>query len=127
MTTLVLIQKKILSFSSPFALGKSTEWFYDLNKKGLISIFLLSIILIGVISYLAALFTVFELGVKIQKTEKELVKLNSDITLLEAQMQKQELSFVQDRQDILGAMEKVSAIKYLQSDNFVFSGPSVKY
>ena len=127
MTTLILIQKKILPFSSPLILRKSIKWFYDLNKKGMASSLLLAIILISVIGYVAALFVVFNLGIKIQTTEKELAKLSSDATLLEAQIQKQESSFIQDRQDVLETMEQVSSIKYLRLDNFVFSGPSVKY
>ena len=127
MTTLILIQKKILPFSSSLTLRKSIKWFYDLNKKGMASFLLLTIILISVISYVAALFVVFNLGIKIQTTEKELAKLSSDATLLEAQIQKQESSFIQDRQDVLETMEQVSSIKYLRLDNFVFSGPSVKY
>ena len=127
MTTLILIQKKILPFSSPLILRKSIKWFYDLNKKGMASSLLLAIILISAIGYVAALFVVFNLGIKIQTTEKELAKLSSDATLLEAQIQKQESSFIQDRQDVLEAMEQVSSIKYLRLDNFVFSGPSVKY
>ena len=127
MTTLILIQKKILPFSSPLILRKSIKWFYDLNKKGMASSLLLAIILISVIGYVAALFVVFNLGIKIQTTEKELAKLSSDATLLEAQIQKKESSFIQDRQEVLEAMEQVSSIKYLRLDNFVFSGPSVKY
>ena len=127
MTTLVLIQKKILPFSDPTMLRRSSEWFYDLNKKGLVSLLLLSVILVSVIGYLVALFMAFNLGVKIQTAEEDLAKLKSATTLLEAQVQKEELSFIQDRQDVLEAMEKVSSIKYLRLDNFVFSGPSVKY
>lgn len=127
MTTLVLIQKKIFPFARPLFFSKPNEWFYDLNKKGLVSLLLLLIILTSVVGYLVALFTAFNLGIKIQTTEKELAKLSSDATILEVQLQKEELSFIQDRQEILGTMEKVSSIKYLQLDNFVFSGSSVKY
>lgn len=128
MTTLILNHKKRLPFLNIFALRKSAGWFYNLNKKGgAVSFVLMAVILVSVISYLATLFTAFDIGIKIQTTEKELVKLNSAATLLEAQIQKKELSFVQDQQDVLESMEKVSSIKYLRLDNFVFSGPSVKY
>lgn len=88
---------------------------------------MLSLILLAVSSYLTAVFVTFDLGLKTQATEKELTKLNSATALLDARVQAQELSFSQDRREILEAMEKVSSIKYLQSDNFVFSGPPDKY
>lgn len=127
MTTLVLAQKKILSFPWLANLKRAAERFYDLNQKGLITLTFILIIVFSIISYLAALFLTFNLSFKIQAAEKEAAKLKNTAAVLEFQIQKEEASFVQDHKNILESMEKVSNIKYLTSDNFAVSGPQERY
>ena len=138
MTILVLAQKKILPFACPpkfclvklgraWPIKKAAEWFYIFNKGGFLSLTLLLIIVISIISYLAALFLTFGLGFKIQIAEKELTQLKDTTATLELQIQKEETSFAKNHKNILESMERVSSIKYLTIDNFAVFRPRAPY
>lgn len=135
MTILVLSQKILpLSCLPKFYLAKLgqnfkkiNEWFCVFNKGGLLSLALLLIIVISLVSYLAALFLTFGLGFKIQVAEREFTKLKDAAAILELQIQKGETSFAKDHKDVLESMERVSSIKYLTIDNFAVSSPQERY
>lgn len=129
MTILALAQKKILPFSWPAGTGvkRTVDRFYDLNQKGVITAALISVIIFSAVIYLTALFLTFDLGFKIQTAEKEAAALRNGASALEFQIQKEEISFVQNPKDTLGLMEKVSDIKYLTLENLAVSRPQPNY
>lgn len=129
MTILVLAQKKILPFSWLVGTGikRTADRFYDLNQKGIITTALISIIILSAVIYLVALFLTFDLGFKIQTAEKEEAALRNSASALEFQIQKEEISFIQNHKGTLDLMEKVSDIKYFTLENLAVSRPQPSY
>ena len=123
MTTYVLAQKKTLPFLWLAGIKRIAERFYDLNQKGFITISLMLIIIFSAVTYLVALFLIFDIGFKIQAAEKEAAALKNTASAFEFQIQKEENSFALNHKDTLDLMEKVSDIKYFTLENLAVFHP----
>jgi hypothetical protein len=113
MTALILAQKRITAVIPVLDFSVFKERFASANHRGAISASLISLTAVAVIIYLAALFSFFSLGLKVQgyvRAEDDLVR-----TLQARELALQEkIGLLANREGVvLESMERVSAIKYL--------------
>lgn len=121
MTTLILAQRKIVSFFPAVNLSVEAR-FRRFNSKGKATFTLLGILLVSVIAYLAALYITFNLSFHIRENNEKLTKLEDTALALELKFQEESAGLVKNKGAFLETMEEVSSIKYLSSD-----GSSVSY
>lgn len=88
-----------------------SEW----NKKGILTGILLMLLGVSVLIYLISLYTSFFFGLNIQKTGKTIQDLEKKVTGQEVALQRKIDSLAKD-ENLLGTMEKVSAVKYLKRE-----------
>lgn len=119
MSIIIIAQRKIipLRISNPFY--QARELFFVFNEKGIVTIAALFIVVISLIGYLAALYFTFQLGFMIQGASLRLSKLTDETTRIEFSLRQKEVSFAEENKNLLESMEKITAVKYLNTDSTI--------
>ena len=113
MTALVLGAEKIISFRlSDYGSGFRL-WFLTVNRRGFLSACLAAGVGLSAVAYLAALVMFFHWGLEAQSYSAKIAGIQQDILKSEIFLASRDASFTRDHQDILRAMERISAITYL--------------
>lgn len=128
MTTLILAQKKLLSFRYDARLFEGlADRFYVTNQKGLITFIMAFFIVLSAAVYVISLYVVFGAGFSMGTLEKRMQNLTGETISLELSLQEQKTRVFEDQNDVLLHMEKISNVKYLTPDGFVASRLPLRY
>lgn len=87
--------------------------FKEFNKKGIITITALAIIVISMVTYIGALFNVFQEGFSLGRLAAETRNVKERIMVLELELQKKHGDFAAIKLENLSGMEKISSIRYI--------------
>ena len=117
MTILVFAHKRFLEFPSLFPAVFSSGWFLRKNRRGLITIFLLTLLFSAVAGYLAGLYFTFQSGLGAKDNNQKFAKLRSEIAILELRVQERQAFTNADVRAVLDSMEKISSMKYLTPES----------
>lgn len=99
-----------------------SDTFFSLNYAGVVTIVSLGIILISIISYLAALFSTFGTGLDIQQYDLRIGRLIEEVSYAELKLNEAQILLLKGNQDFFESMEKVSSIRYIKPEGLaVFS------
>lgn len=94
--------------------------FSDANRGGELTVFLLGILGLGIVSYLASLFIAFQLGFSIQEIQSEFEERRARVADMEFKLQQlSSESLLPDANAVITSMERVTSIKYLSGDGSV--------
>ncbi len=121
MTTLVLVQRKILSAALPARFGQLKIWFEEINRDGIIMTALAWIIAVLITLYLGSLYMTFKTGFIIQEVTNRIAKVDEDILSLELRLQERRSRLAYDNTTVLESMERISDIKYLTTGTLAAS------
>lgn len=91
--------------------------FYGLNKRGVITIALAGVIGLGVIAYIAAIYSMFSLSFEVRAATREAEIRNERNIALELNIQRRETDFARINSEVFLSMEKIATIKYLTAEN----------
>ncbi|GEM_PF-6372781 len=119
MTNLVLSYG--ITHIQPFTFPKVRETILNANRNGVVSILLLSGLVLGIGSYITFSYLTISTGLAMQERLKEIERMNKTITADEIVIQQKVSGLAESHSDLLQSMEKVSSIRYITTENFVFS------
>lgn len=121
MTTLILAQKRIISFLPCINITRWSDKFQGSLVAKLPIRLLLGVICVSISTYLAALFFAFNLSFHIRENNKKLAKLENSALITELKFQETSAGIIKDKSILLQSMEEVSSIKYLSSEDLAVS------
>src|SRR3989344_4275448 len=87
--------------------------FREFNKKGIITITALAIIAISVVTYVGALFNIFQGGFSLGRFAVQTGGIREKIMVIELELQKKNGDFMDIKSEDLFGMEKISTIRYI--------------
>lgn len=119
MTVLILAHNAILRRQSALADKLDIAWFREYNKYGFISLGIITLLIIALASYLAAIYSMINTGFVIQKHEEVMAEISKDFLAMELAAQSGRTKLTEDQKSVLESMEKISAVKYLLPKSFV--------
>lgn len=119
MTVLILAHSAILRRQSALADKLDIAWFREYNKYGFISLGIITILVITLVGYLAAIYFIINIGFVIQKHEEVMAEISEDFLAMELAAQGGRTKLAEDQKSVLESMEKISAVKYLLPKSFV--------
>ena len=84
---------------------------------------LLVFISFAIAGSIGATYATFWEGMLIRENMKELLTREKEVAVIEHSVQKKEMNFTKDNEEVLGAMENISAIRYLlpETDGVAFA------
>lgn len=112
MTYLTLTRQKIVVPSLPriFSLVLS---FQTHNRKGLVTLLLVGMIILSGVGYLLLLSRVFDLGFRMQSFSRQMPELTDEAQSFELELQHRQFAFDGAHAGMVGSMERISSVKYL--------------
>lgn len=119
MTLLMLAQNAILRRQSAMADKLYIAWFKEYNMYGLISFGIITLLIIALVGYLAAIYFIINTGFAIQKHEEVMAEISEDFLVMELAAQSGKTKLAEDQKSVLESMEKISAVKYLLPKSFI--------
>lgn len=120
MTAIVLALNRIQRISIRPKPTRLARIFSDANKDGRLSVILAGILGLALLSYVASLFVVFQLGFSIQEAEIQLEGYRRE--LADTEFRFQQISsqvLLPGASEVLASMEKVTSVKYITEDESV--------
>lgn len=97
------------------------ERFTVINRRGVITIGLGSVIALSVAAYLVSMYYFFAVGMALRSRTEMLRDLDNSNVALELRIQTKETGFALEHKDVLESMQKISSIKYLAPANMAVS------
>ena len=122
MTTLLLVQKKMINWSSaaPILWEQFTFW----NRGGSISAVLITILSLAIAGYFISLYTIFQFGFILQENHVKIEQL-SDVVLRQELILQKKIGFLEsDSREIIKSLEKVSTVRFIPPSNMTAVLPS---
>ena len=98
--------------------------FEALNPRGVITFFLMVVVVASIVVYISSLYYMFVLGFRIQKGTSMARDIEESNTAIDLDIQRRETAFAQLHSDVLQSMQKISRIRYLTADNVAISHSS---
>lgn len=125
MTAIVLALNRFHSVSLKPKREHFMEIFACANREGRLSVLLIVILGLALISYMALLFMVFQLGFSLQEVQAELEGRRRELTETEFKFQQaSSKALLSEASGILASMEKVTSVKYIAEDESVALRPA---
>ena len=83
------------------------------NKKNIVTVCLLGVLMLGALLYLGALYGIFFSGFQIQSENRRIAELAKANDELELNIQRVTASFPARHKETLSSMEKISEVRYV--------------
>lgn len=113
MTVYAICRQKFIPFRLTLPLFFIRAWFCEANRRGILSVVLITVVIVSLTVYLSALFLTFHLGFAIQEKDGKLMEAKDLLISLELEARKISAEFTKVHGDILTGMEKISEIEYV--------------
>ena len=128
MSQLILAYKRIplLSVSLVDRLSEIVRNYNFAGRRRFITTFLIAGIGVSLVAYLTALYISFDIGLSLHHKKPIIEDLTEEVLNLEFSMRQNELNLANTNGNILQSMERVSAIKYIPSDESVAVSASLR-
>lgn len=125
MTILILAQNTFVKTRLYSEIAGTLQFFSRINKDGLVTRLLFTVLVISLASYLVALYTSMNVGFSIQEQEKIVEGQKRDLLAIEIELQQKKSALVKEGQPALESMERVTKIRYLLPKNLVVSDNTI--
>lgn len=113
MTVFALSRQKLIPFRLIPSYASLREYFSEINRGGIITLVFSALLAASLLAYIALIFFAFHLGFILQEKEREAIKIEQALILLELNSGKFSSDFTKINNEILSGMEKISEVKYI--------------
>ena len=113
MTTLALVQERVIQTSPMRRFLQARERFLALNHNGRVTILVIGAIASAAILYVAGTYWMMDAGFSIKEQQKFIAAALEEIVTLDIAVRQREASFAESHPEVIGSMEKSVGIRYV--------------
>lgn len=124
MTAVAIATQRIFHFAGHSLWSRAGEHFFELNRRGSVTIGFAAACIFGVAVYVVALITLFDTGMAMRDASREADRIEQSVLAIEIELQRNDANFLSVHAGTLRGLEAISDITYIPQDRRAALAPS---